>query len=385
MIGPMADRPEGRPFVVDADSHVLEPPSLWEEYLEDRYKDRAIRITTSAVGTEQLVVDGDVILPMGLAGLGGVECDASTLFTDPTLRYMDGAPAASMNGDARLALLDDWRVDAGIVFPTIGILWDKPDDPDLAMAYARAYNRWQWDFASADPSRIVPIAQVPLYDVDLALEELRRCLKLGFKGMFLAPEPVNGKRPSHPDFDPLWQELQAADLPVCLHLIVRLNRSLGGGTQWFGLEPGDSNMVFSFGLGGTYQLIPAISALVCDGLFDRFPRLKSVVVEAGAGWAGYVMDRLDEKYERFGSTSMKHKPSDYFRRNVWVVFDPDERSIDAQCDLLGEERVLWGSDYPHVDSHIDAADRIRASVAGLSEPRQRAVLGENAKKLFGLG
>ena len=123
---------------------------------------------------------------------------------------------------------------------------------------------------------------------------------------------------------------------------------------------------------------------MCDGLFDRFPELKALVVEAGAGWVGYVMDRLDEKYERFGSTSMKQRPSEYFRRNVWVVFDPDERSIDSQCDLLGEEHLLWGSDYPHIDSHIDAASRIRASVSGLSDRRRRLVLGENARSLFRL-
>ena len=371
-------------FVVDADSHVLEPPHLWEEYLEERYKDRAIKIVSPPDGGEQLVVDNQVVLPAGLAGLGGVELDASTLFSDPKLRYMDGAPPASMETDARIRLLDDWGVDASVVFPTIGILWDKEEDPDLAMAYARAYNRWQLDFATPHLDRILPIAHVPLYDPDLALEELRRCLRLGFKGIFVAPEPVCGKRPSHPDFDPLWRELQAADLPFCLHVIVRFNRSVGGVTQWFDREKGESNAVFGFGLGGTYQLIPAISALVCDGLFDRFPHLKALVVECGAGWVGYVMDRLDEKYERFGSTSMKEKPSEYFRRNVWVVFDPDERSIDAQCDLLGQDHLLWGSDYPHIDSHIDAASRIRESVAELSDERRRAVLGENARNLFRL-
>ena len=373
-------------FVVDADSHVLEPAELWEEYLEDRYKERAIRIVRPAPGApEQLVVDGEVILPMGLAGLGGVELDASTLFTDPTLNYMDGAPAASMDTAARVKLLDEWGVDAGVVFPTIGILWDKEEDPELAMAYARAYNRWQWDFASPALDRIIPIAHIPLYDIDLALEELRRCLRLGFKGMFLAPEPVMGKRPSHPHFDPLWRELEDAGLPVCLHVIVRFNRPTSFATQWFGLEEGDRNTVFSFGLGGTYQLIPAISALVCDGLFDRFPRLKSAVVEAGAGWVGYIMDRLDEKFDRFGCDSIKRRPSEYFRDNVWVVFDPDERSIDSACDLHGEDRVLWGSDYPHIDSHIDAVERIYASVEGLSDTRKRAVLGENARKLFQLG
>ena len=380
----MAVRHAAEGFVVDADSHVLEPADLWEEYLEPRYRERAIRIAEGPGGVEQLIVDDEVILPAGLAGLGGVELDAATLFSDPTLRYLDGAPPASMQTEARIRLLDDWGVDAGVVFPTIGILWDKEDDPELAMAYARAYNRWQWDFASPHPDRILPIAHIPLYDADLALVELRRCLALGFRGVFVAPEPVGGRRPSHPDFDPLWHELQEAGLPLCLHVIVRFNRSTGGVTQWFDRERGESNTVFAFGLGGTYQLIPAISALVCDGLFDRFPELKALVVEAGAGWVGYVMDRLDEKYERFGSTSMKQRPSEYFRRNVWVVFDPDERSIDSQCDLLGEEHLLWGSDYPHIDSHIDAASRIRVSVSGLSDRRRRLVLGENARSLFRL-
>ena len=380
----MAARDAAEGFVVDADSHVLEPPNLWEEYLEERYRERAIRIVSGPGGVEQLVVDGEVILPAGLAGLGGVELDASSLFSDPSLRYLDGAPAASMETEARVRLLDDWGVDAGVVFPTVGILWDKEDDPELAIAYARAYNRWQWDFASPHLDRILPIAHVPLYDPDLALEELRRCLKLGFRGMFVPPEPVCGRRPSHPDFDPLWHELEAAGLPLCLHVIVRFNRRVGGVTQWFDRERGESNLVFGFGLGGTCQLIPAISALVCDGLFDRFPDLKALVVEAGAGWVGYVMDRLDEKYERFGSTAMKKRPSDYFRRNVWVVFEPDERSIDSQCDLLGEEHLLWGSDYPHIDSYIDAASRIRVSVSGLSDARRRLVLGENARALFRL-
>lgn len=371
-----------RPFTVDADSHVLEPPNLWLDYLEPKFRDRAIYIRNTPAG-EELVVDNEVLLKGRLASLGGVEHNAVELFRDADIPYLEGCPPASMHTDARIRLLDDWGVDAGITFPTIGILWDKEEDPELAMAYARAYNNWQLDFSAPARHRIVPIAHVPLYDPELALIELRRCLKLGFKGMFMAPERVCGKRPSHPDFDPLWAELQAANLPVCMHLIVRFKRQVGlAGAGWY--EPGkETNSVFAFGLGGALQLIPAISSMVCDGLFDRFPHLKVLCVEAGAGFAAYVMDRLDEKFDRFGTgITLKHKPSDYFRRNLWYVMDPQERSIDAQCDLVGEDRFLWGSDYPHIDSHMDAVGEVRTALAGMREHRRNLVLGENARALF---
>lgn len=378
--------PGAKPFTVDMDSHVLEPPDLWENYLEPRFRHRAIRVKTGSDGLEQLIVDDQVLMTGRLAVLGGVDHQPDELFVQPNVPYLEGCPAASYDTAARIALLDEWGVDAGVVFPTIGILWDKPDDPKLAMAYARAYNKWQWDFASPAPDRIVPIAQIPLYDVDLALTELRRCLKLGFKGMFLAPEPVHGKRPSHPDFDPLWAELVEADLPICMHLIVRFNRSVNAAAAtWWDRTREPMNLLFAFGLGGTMQLIPAVSALVCDGLFDRFPRLKVAVVESGAGYAAYLMDRLDEKYQRFGNlVSLKRRPSEYLRENFWFVMDPSERTIDAQCDLLGEEHFLWGSDYPHIDSHAGAMDEVHTALASMSERRRNLVLGGNAKKLLNL-
>ena len=375
-----------KPFIVDMDSHVMEPPDLWQNYLEPRYRDRAIHIRRNSDGIEELVVDDKVLLKGRLAALGGVELPAQTLFTQPDVPYLEGCPLASYDTQARIELLDEWGVDAAVVFPTIGILWDKEDDPELAMAYARAYNNWQWDFASPALDRILPIAHIPLYDVDLALEELQRCLKLGFKGMFMAPEPVCGKRPSHPDFDPLWQELVDADLPVCVHLIVRFTRALNlSATSWWDSEKEPMNTVFSFALGGTMQLIPATAALICDGLFDRFPKLKVAIVESGAGYASYLMDRLDEKYDRFGElTNLKRRPSEYMRENFWFVMDPSERSIDAQCDLLGEDHFLWGSDYPHIDSHIGAIAEVHEALGPMSEHRRNLVLGGNAVKLFNL-
>jgi predicted TIM-barrel fold metal-dependent hydrolase len=125
--------------------------------------------------------------------------------------------------------------------------------------------------------------------------------------------------------------------------------------------------------------------MIADGLFDRFPKLKVVCVEAGAGWVPYIMDRMDEKYEHLGWTyPLKMKPSEYFRRNIWVVAEPEERTIGMVAELMGEERVLWGSDFPHIDSTLEAPRLIRESVERLGDARRAKVLGTNAKSLFQL-
>ncbi len=414
----MTNAPASDLLIIDGDSHVLEPPTLWDEYLEPEWRPRAIRITRSIAGRdgeahgirpmalstaqappdvrdwpemaielkarmaadEHLIVDRQVVMSGGLAGLGGVEVDRSQL---PHMTYLEGAPLASFDTDERIKMYDQMGIRGGVVFPTIGILWDTADAL-LADAYGRAYNRWCKDFQGAHADRIYPMAHIPMHDPALALTELRRCLKEGFRGMFLAPEPVNGRSPAHPDFDALWHELEDAQLPACLHVIVRFNRILENPTRFSSLlvEP---SRTYAFGLGATFQVIPAMASLVMSGFFDRFPRMKVLCVEAGAGWAPYIAHRLDEKYEMFGyAEKTKLQPSEYMKRNVFYVVEPREPLIDGMMDVIGERQFLWGSDYPHVDSSIHALDQIKASTAGLSERRRRLVLGENAKALYGL-
>lgn len=366
--------------VIDCDSHVMEPPDLWQRYLEPEYRDRAIRIEEED-GVEKLVIGEKVVLSRVLAGLGGAHIDRVKLFTGG-LKYVDGCEPASFEPRARAALLDDWGVDRGVLFPTIGILPFPTEDMNLANAYCRAYNTWQAEFFQAIPDRVVPIAAVNWFDVDEAARELDRCLKLGFRGLFVPPETVGDKRPGNVHFDPIWARLQDADAPGCLHVIVRFEGAAIPFSAWHRTGAGP---VFGFGLGATGQLIPAMASLVLDGLFGRFPNLKAVSVEAGCGYAAYLMDRLDEKYHIFRDmVPLANPPSDYVRRNCYFVAEPEERAIGAMLDLVGEDNILWGSDYPHVDSRLDAAELIRGSVADLTADRRARVMGENAVKVFGL-
>ena len=369
-------------IVIDCDSHVMEPPDLWESYLEDEYKPRAIRIEEKD-GVEQLIIGESVVLQAVLGGLGGANLSPQTMFTQGC-KYMDGCPPASYDAKERALLLDEWGVDRGVLFPTIGILPFPTDDVDLASAYCRAYNRWQTDFFNEAKDRVIPIAAVNWLDVDEAVRELEKCIRAGFKGLFVPPEVSGGYRPGEAHFDPIWELCQEADIPGCFHVIVRFSGSATGFGSW---QSGGAPLggVFTFGMGATSQLIPAMASVVIDGLFERFPRLKIVSVEAGCGYAAYLMDRLDEKFHFFGfASALSMKPSDYVRRNCYFVAEPEERTIDAMCELVGEDHILWGSDYPHIDSRLDASDLIRESVRDLNPSRRNKVMGDNAVQLFNL-
>lgn len=365
-------------LVIDCDAHIMEPADLWRQYLEPRFRDRAIRIE-ELDGAEHLIIGEKVVLSGVLAGLGGAHLPREALLGG-NLRYADGCPPASYDPAARLALLDAWGLDRCVLFPTIGILPFPTEDMDLANAYCRAYNTWQAEFHQTAGRRVIPMALINWRDVDAAAEELERCLKLGFGGVFVPPETVSAHRPGQTHFDPIWRLCAEADVPGCLHVIVRFEGAARPFADWLATAPGPT---FGFGLGATGQLIPAVASMVLDGLFDRFPALKVVCVEAGCGFAAYLMDRLDEKHHFFRMASqLKEKPSEYLRKNVYYVAEPEERTIGAMLELVGEDRILWGSDFPHIDARMDAADLIRDSLKDLSTERRSRVLGGNAEAIW---
>jgi len=356
--------------VVDADAHVLEPANLWQDYLEAGYRDRAIRVE-EVDGIEQLIIGEEVILQGVVAGLGGAEESKAALFSGQR-SYVRDNPLDSYDPNARLKRMDAWGIEKSILFPTICILPFPTNDQDLASAYCRAYNTWIAEFCQADPKRLGAIAVINWHDLHAATRELERCLDLGFCGLFVPPETISGHRPASTHFDPIWARLEEADVPGCFHVIVRFSGSARPFSEWLDTTPGP---VFSFGLGGTGQLMPAMSSLIADQLFERFPKAKVVSVEAGCGYAPYLMDRLDAKFEAFEEVlPFKRRPSEHIRENCYFVAEQGERTIDSALELVGEKNILWGSDYPHVDA-LDVATHL---------PSDRPQLARNAEALFRL-
>jgi len=374
---------------IDADGHVLEPPDVWEKYIEPRYRDRAIRIAKNSDGLEIFVINGrpSRLLPPGFAGvLGGM--GEKDIVPGPDRTYVDCAPFGSMNAKERVERIEREGMSKAILYPTIGILWESEvKDPEIAGAYCRAYNRWIVDFCSDSGGRLVPIAHITLGDVEESARELERAVRAGAKGAFIHPFNWQRKSPGHPAFDTFWTKAQELGVPIAIHpttdppeLSVH-NRF----DELMQKEPFDFTWFYDVTVAQGMQ--QCFASLFHHGLFERFPKVKFVVLESQAGWIGHLIDRMDEVFHGplGATTKMKHPPSESFNRQCWISADPDEKAVAHIIDFIGADRFFWASDFPHPDHDDDYMEELAHLVAPLSENARRGILWENVSKAYQLG
>lgn len=376
-------------LTVDADGHVLEPRDTWQKYLEPKHRDDAIRIEKDAEGVEVLLVENKVhpALRGTLGALGGIEMDSTDLMTVGQRSYEDGCPPGGYDPAARLAVMDDEKIDVALLYPTIGIAWEGlVESPELATAYSRAYNRWIVDFCSHDRRRLVPIAHICLKDPEGAVEEVKRARRDGCAGVYLSPDPISraGRQFDDPALVPFWETVQDLDMPIAFHVVARhqspLEDYMGGGDP----RAAGGTVVFAFTF-LALDVMAAFTSLMTRGMFEKYPRLKCAVLEAGSNWITAWLDRMDHKTEVMHAfTPMKLLPSEYFKRQCLISAEPDESITAAVAEHLGEDYVIWASDYPHLDASFNVVGEIREKIAGLTESAQRKILGENAVRFYGL-
>jgi predicted TIM-barrel fold metal-dependent hydrolase len=372
---------------IDADGHVLEPRDVWLRYMEPGLRERAIRIATDAEGVEVLLVDGrpHMALRGRLGALGGIGMDSKDLMTVGRRSYEDGCPPGGYDPASRLRVMDEEQIDVALLYPTIGIAWEGlVHDPKIATAYCRAYNRWIVDFCSHDRRRLVPIAHVCLLDPQGAVVEVKRARRDGCAGVYLSPDPParGGRQFDDDDLAPFWEAVQDLDMPVAFHVVAReggvLKPWLGGKSDQIG------EAVFSFAF-LALDVMAAFTSMLTRGLFERYPRLRCAVLEAGSNWITAWLDRMDHKFEVMRPFSpMKLLPSEYFKRQCLISAEPDESMTAKIIEHLGADYVIWASDYPHLDASFNVVGQLRERLAGLPAESQRKVLGENAERFYGL-
>ena len=371
---------------VDADGHVLEPPDLWETRLEARHRARALRIRTDEEGLEYLEIGGkaSTMSRRGFPGtLGGMGKTFETFRPAPERTYLAGAPFGSMDARERLRRLDAENLDAAVLYPTLGLLWEAElEDVELSQAYTRAYNRWICDFCRDGDGRLFPIAHLSLGDPAAAARELERAVKDGARGAWVAPFTLTRKPHGHPDHDPVFAAAQDLDVPLAVHptfepLAIASKRYT---------DVRKARLLLS--VSASDGVRHAFTTFFDFGVFDRFPKLRVVVLESGGGWIGYWLDRLDAIYaatpigERI---PLREKPSTYFRTRCWISCDPDETTIPALTGLLGADRFFWASDFPHPDHTGDYLEELESLAAKLPDGTRERFLGRNVREAYRLG
>ena len=371
---------------VDADGHILEPPDLWERYLDPKHRDRALRFALDEDGLEELHIGGERSFmsrkgfPSTLGAMG--DPDLKSMMFDPERTYLKEAPFGSMDPKERLELLDAEGIDAVVLYTTVGLLWEAElQDTELSQAYCTAYNRWICEFCSVS-DRLVPTAHLSLSDPEAAAQELLRAYSEGARGAYVAPFTHDAKPLGHPDHDPVFAMAEGLGIPFAIHPTFE--------PQWTkGSRMGTWDHVKQLRLLASVTASDGVrqqfTTLFDYGVFDRFPELEVLVLESGGGWIGYWLDRIDAVY---GHTfvgqrvPLERKPSDYFRDRVWISCDPDEGTIPALADRFGAGRFLWASDFPPADHTPEYLTDLEELAGLFPDETRSAFLGGNARALF---
>jgi predicted TIM-barrel fold metal-dependent hydrolase len=370
--------------VIDGDGHVTEPPHL-VEYVEKAYQPLAPKVVRDDEGYERFAFEGKL---MSLAHRPPISLGAFLRpadLWDPQARqrsYFDAHPGG-WDPHVRIKDMDKEGIDAAVLYPGFWFPTSSgTNDVKLAAAMCRAYNNWLADYCKAYPERLYGVAILPLQDIGEAIREMRRVVKdlKNIKGVVVrpSPHPKTGYNLHDPAFVPFWTEAQELGITVAIHEAAVGDRPTGGLERFH-------NLFFGHLLIHPIEQQLGSLALICGGVLEQFPRLRTVFLEAGGGWMVYWLERMDRDYEKLGFLvpEIKHKPSEYFARQCWVCFEPDEKTIGIAAQLIGEERIIWASDYPHFDAEEDCVAKITGRT-DLSEDAKRKILGANAAKLYNL-
>jgi predicted TIM-barrel fold metal-dependent hydrolase len=348
--------------MIDADGHVVEQLQLPQE-----------------------IIDAFMARVVGDAPAAG-EDPAPMEASHAELMYRPGATEP----EPRLEDMDADGIDVAVLYPTLqGLMWVP--DPEVFHTMAQEYNRWLHEYCSGDPARLYGVGLVPLQDVGLAVKEMERCVQeLDFKAVMIRPAPyIDSKKLNDPIYDPFWDAAAQLACPIGVHpysfhdMPWNVVSRLGLQEDAFG-NP-EKGLALRQGLGNALDVMVAMGWFVAGGICERFPDLTVAFLEGSGGWCAPMLERFDHHLEVFGSRYQSMPPSEVFKRQCYISFDPDEEALayTANSRFVGADRIVWASDYPHPDAKIPGVVReLEEATATLTDGQRRLIFGENAARLY---
>ena len=301
-------------------------------------------------------------------------------------REREPSPRVDHDPAERIKDMDYEGVDVNLTLPSGWFgTWTTGDDVALEMGMYRAYHRWMEDYCGAFPGRLGGVILAGSRDVAASVKEIRRCGKSGWAWGVLAYAPY-GVPLDHPDLEPIWAEAAALDLAVILHTFTVMPPYAPGGIDTW------DNLFLQRSAAHPWCGMRNMAALIGSGVMDRYPKLRVGTLEAGHGWLPFWMTRIDEHAETIKAAlpELKEKPSAYVTSGRYyqsIEIPEGEKLTNAVSDLVGDDILMYASDYPHGESHFPHSVE---TVLGwkMTKARKRKLFWDNAVRLYarcGLG
>ena len=371
--------------LISADSHVMEPPDLWWNALGEKFGERTPRPLDEFRGEKgSFFYSGYLGSPVQRIR---VPLSSETESAAYEAREM-GMGAVGYDPEVRVRFQLEAGIDAEVMNPTTMLgLMRNPDGPVL-QACSEVYNDWMAEFVAYSPERLIGISVIPMLDVDWAVDELARTMKSGLKGPMINCHAPEGCPPYRDRvYDKFWAAAEEAGVPITMHIITGrvmdalILARLGQTPEETSANPGLWIDLF----------IEAQTVLANDfiygGILDRFPNLKLLCSEFEVSWIpGFMsrLDQLDDVAPRLNLPKLKMRASEYMKTRVFHGFI-DDSAAEVAIPYVGVDRILWGSDFPHIRSMgLDAKSTLYQQLQTFSEEEQAKLVGENAMKVFDL-
>ena len=368
--------------VLDSDMHLMEPVDLWDRYIDEKYKAIAPRGLTSENVRDLRMAHPDG-RPWGVFRSNGARSGAPN--RGKNFNRNQGIYRAhserDWTADVQLEAMDVEGIDVAVLYPTRGlnVLSEPHMEPNFAGALARAYNNWLYDFCEKDPVRLLGAGMISTFDVDDAVKEAERCVKeLGFRAVFHAlqhcerPQLVRSLLRTA-----LVGRFEEMAVPIGFHESSSSTARQTG--DWF--EP---NFMLRRAVAQPMEQMLGLVGICAGGVLARHPNLRVAFLEANCSWLPWLLWRLDEGWEREGdiwAPDMTMKPSDYFKRQVFVSVEPDEVGVKYVIDYIGTDRLVFSTDYPHGDSKYPHAVESFLELQ-ISDNDKRKILWENCAEFY---
>jgi predicted TIM-barrel fold metal-dependent hydrolase len=357
-----------RYLMISADCHANEPGGLWLQRMDKKYHPRLPRLEVDEKGQKWVVNEGmqrSRLLDSKLAG-------------EDEMRNKSGYTPEQRIRDHRRD-----GIDAEIMFPNKGLSVWATTDPEFGAAQCRVWNDWAWETYGPYNDFMSPIAAIMTADMNLAIDEIKRVAKLGFRGVNLPCKPIFGAHDArHPNynmqiFDPMWAAIQDCDVTVTFHIST-------------GRDPRaarkDGGAIINYAAHALSPTVEPIACLCASGVLERFSKLRFAGIECGIGWVPWALEAMDEaarKHHMWAYPKLKKLPSEYFREHGAASFQDDAIGLELAERHHLVDNFMWANDYPHHEgSWPHSAQSIERQMGELKEESRAKILGLNAARIF---